>query len=427
MSLIVATFTLTYEQDSPKENPFVSYSFDPNNIEHSLDSNANKSTEHVPTQSIIPNSNSNSTYFAESSIYSQSFRTPGNRRKSTAVSNRISSARVLQQKATELQQHHSQIVAPRYNVGEGYNNSGYPTNDGRSIRGYELIPESDYFNDTGIMSQSPYFHDRPETSTGSIMQRSFIMKPNVRSHLSYNGCSNDVGIPQNNTFMRGPMAANQMTAPSFIPRPISRMHANNLHQNMMYRAESHPYQLYDFQLRNEMQLHMHESADQCPGYHHGMNQRQLYDNPMSDPSYHGFDPLANHVDYSTTEELYGPTMGTANISGHSSYEGGGRMKTSVFQLCPFGNRNSYPQPSFQSVAEYASLRNPYQHGLPRQQQASLPINPYKTTQQQRQPLNYSEGVNGNDYPPMQEVVVQNDSVRSGLAGDDNSRFDEAFL
>ncbi len=412
-------YTCTNKLDSPKENPFASYSFDPNNIENSLDSNGNKSIEQVQTQSIIPNGKSNSNYFAESSRVAQSFRTPGNRRKSTAVSSRISSASILQQKAAELQQQHPQMIAPRFH-------SGYPTENGMRINQYERFFETDYLNDPGMMSQNTYFHDRPGTSAGSIMQRSFSMEPSNRTPAPYNmRYSHNVGIPQNNSFMRGPTTANRMATPSFTQRPVSRMNVNNFDQNMMYRANAHPYQTYDFQSENELQFQMHGIT--YPGYHHGMSQQQLYgNNPMNVPFYPGFDPRAHQVDYSTTEAFYEHALGSRSTSDHSSYGVGG-MSSSEFQACSFGNRNSHTQTATRSGAGYANV-HPYQHDPPHhQQQACIPMNPYKSNRQQRQPYYQGDGMTNNECPPMQEVVVQNTSVRSGIAGDDASRFDDAFL
>jgi hypothetical protein len=411
--------TCTNKLDSPKENPFASYSFDPNNIENSLDSNANRSIEQVQTQSIIPNGKSNANCFAESSRVAQSFRTPGNRRRSTAVSSRISSARVLQQKAAELQQQHPQMIAPRFTVGNGYNSSGYPAENGMRINQYEQFLETDYPNDPGMKSQNTYFYDRPVTSAGSIMHWSFNMDPSNRTPPPYNiQYSSNVGIPQNNTFMRGPTTANGMAAPSFTQRPISRMNVNNFDQSMMYRANAHPYQAYNFQSENDLQF-MHGNT--YPGYHHRMCQQQ------NDPFYPGFDPRAHQVDYSTTEAFYGHALGNRSTSDHSSYGVGG-MSSSVFQTCSFGNRNSHTPTATRSGAGYANVHNPYQHDPPHlQQQACITMNQYKTNRQQRQPFYHGEGMTNSDYPPMQEVVVQNTSVRSGLAEDDTSRFDEAFL
>lgn len=437
MTFILLAYSLNLHMtDSPKENPFASYSFDPNNIENNLDSNANRSIEQAPTQSIIPNSNSNSTYIAESARYSQSFRTPGIRRKNMAGSNRISSASVLQQKAAELQHHHSQTIAPRYATSDGYNNSSfYPTEDYRRRNQYEQLTETGYLNDPGMLSQSSYFHNRPGTSAGSVMQRSISMEPSSLSPPPYTiGCNHNLRIPQNNNmFMRGPIAANRMAlSSSFTQHPPSRMRVNNFDQNMMYRSNGHPFEAYDFQLQNELQLQMHGNAETYPGYHHGMSQQRLYDSRMSDHSYHhGCDPRTNQVDYNSSDAFYGPTFGNMSVPDHASYEGVGGMNSNVIQACSFGNRSTHNQPTIRSGDGYANPQNPYHRDPPRQQlqqhQACLPINPYKTNQPQHQPLYHGDGMPDSDFPPMHEVVVQNNSVRSGLPGDDTSRFDDAFF
>ena len=253
------------------------------------------------------------------------------------------------------------------------------------------------------------------------MQRSISMEPSSLSPPPYTiGYNHNLQIPQNNnTFMRGPIAANRMALPSsFTQPPLSRMHVN-------------AFEAYDSQLQNEFQFQMHGNAETYPGYHHGMSQQRLFDSRMSDPSYHyGFDPRTNQVDYNYSDAFYGPTLENMSVA-EPPYAGVGGMSTSVFQACSFGNRNTYTQPAIRSGVGYANPQNPYQRDPPQQQlqhqQTCLPMNPYKTNQPQRQPLYHGDGIPDNDFPPMHEVVVQNNSVRSGLPGDDTSRFDDVFF
>ena len=92
--------------NSPKENPFATYSFDPNSIEKSLDSQAIRSTE----PSIFPSNVAASNFTASKPRNSRTFRTPANRRKNASSSSRISSHDLLQRKANELNQHRHQTT-----------------------------------------------------------------------------------------------------------------------------------------------------------------------------------------------------------------------------------------------------------------------------------------------------------------------------
>lgn len=328
------------------------------------------------------------------------------------------------------------MVAPRYTASDGYNTLGNPTEYGREMSQYEYdrFPEINRLNDPGMMSQCTYYHDRPGTSTGSVMQRSFSAAPGpTRTPPPYSiGCGNTVRTARNNTFMRGPVAENRMPVSSYGGQTIaSRLHTNNFGRNSHpYQANTYSYNAHAFQSQNEFHFPMHGHDDNYPGYNYGMSQQQLYGNPLSVHPHHGFDPRTSYVDHTATDVFYGHTLGNSSIHENLSYEGIGGMNTSVFQACSFENMDSHTQtqPAIRSGGYTNLPTNPYQHDPPRQQQqAYLPVNPYKTNQRQRQHLYHNEGMHANDCPPMQEVVVQNSSVRSGLAGDDASRFDDAFL
>lgn len=104
---------------SPKENPFSSYSFDPNSIEKSLDSQAVRSKE----PSIFPSNVATSSFTSTKPRNSRTFRTPANRHKSSA-SSRISAHDLLKGKANELNQNH--MVSTR----------NYANHDGATQRHY---------------------------------------------------------------------------------------------------------------------------------------------------------------------------------------------------------------------------------------------------------------------------------------------------
>lgn len=98
--------------NSPKENPFSTYSFDPNSIEKSLDSQAVRSKE----PSIFPSTAATSNFTATKARNNRTFRTPANRRKNSSSTSRISSHDLLQRKANELNQHrHQNMVTTGYN------------------------------------------------------------------------------------------------------------------------------------------------------------------------------------------------------------------------------------------------------------------------------------------------------------------------
>jgi len=92
--------------NSPKENPFGQYSFDPNNIEASLDAASSKS-KNLAKQSIFPYPPENSVVFSKKPRFRSTFRTPTTCRKNMS-STRVSSTGLLRQKAMELQQLHEQ-------------------------------------------------------------------------------------------------------------------------------------------------------------------------------------------------------------------------------------------------------------------------------------------------------------------------------
>ncbi|KAL7539117.1 hypothetical protein ACHAXR_010579 [Thalassiosira sp. AJA248-18] len=243
--------------NSPKENPFSSYNFDPNNIENSLVSSSDRSKQE---QSIIPNDVSTSAFSTKNPRLGQAFRTPANRRKSSAASNRISSVGLLQQKAAELQQQHSQTatasrnytnrgpIQMQHNMADSssVHNMGVSANDGRMDNQYgERFNQLNQFMGPGTISQSCYFQ-RPGTSAGSVMQQSFGMahEPSL-TPPPFMGRGNDNMAAQNNVYMREAMAdANRLSSAGLCD--------NFLQANYGARQFS-AHGAYDFQLQNDFQ------------------------------------------------------------------------------------------------------------------------------------------------------------------------------
>lgn len=125
---------------SPKENPFSTFAYDPNDMEKNLSAAASGSQK-PSRQSILPPRSQGSTFSANKSRHS-TFRTPATRRKGT-VSSKVSGASVLSQKAAEMNQYqdaHRQALsgAPR----------GYNRNYSGRFEEQDHIMQSDasYFN-----------------------------------------------------------------------------------------------------------------------------------------------------------------------------------------------------------------------------------------------------------------------------------------
>ena len=123
----------------------------------------------------------------------------------------------------------------------------------------------------------------------------------------------------------------------------------------------------------------------------------------------GLDPTAYGNDVAYCDFPPGNFAGGISVNDHSfighDINDAGLIRAQMFGTFGCGNANlRVPnQPEMQQ----------HQYQPEMQQPRAVPVNPYKS--------------NMPDHPPMQEVVVQNTSVRSGLGGDDASQFDDAFL
>ena len=444
---------------SPKENPFQSYSFDPNNIENSLFENAEGSKQ----STIIPDHVSASTYSRAHSrpnntTRGQTFRTPAtHRRKGVAASNRISAAGLLAQKAAELQQQHMQTqTSSRNYTNRGSMQRNMMVADAPSVMNqYEQSSQS--FNDPPnqfmgsgmMMSQNnqcnSYFQG---TSSGSVMQQSFCGAPEQKSLTPpFMGRSNNsFALPQTNNFMRGSMAG--MTRPmssagqSIASRLLGSSHFGHtnlgggmISQQQQQQFQFQPQMQQDFgsvynngrapyDMVDNVGFHQQQGMSQFqqqddmpqfqPQMYDGGQHQQQFDDTFNDPICHGLDPSSYGDVGDGVMNNYQSFGGLTNVHDHS-----------------FGNTSVHPQQALFSGGG-GHVHNPYQQqprtqSLPpsnpynrqQSQQNTAHVNPYVQHQQPQQPAH--------NQPPMQEVIVQNASVRSGLPGDDNSQFEDAFF
>jgi len=405
-------------------------------------------------------------------------------KRRTAASNQISSVGLLQQKAAELQQFHSVRRPMHHNMMEAavHNHTVCPANDGREMNHYdERIHEPDHFLDPGMMTQRDLFHEHMGASArsvmqqsvgiahkssrtpppptfigkniassiapirgsyfhrqwgapiGSVMQQSFGMAQSSHTLPPFMGHSNPSTIAQNNNYTRGAMCS--------VTRPVSSLGlsiASRLRENRtvacMLPQYQYPIQSFrDSQTHFDHQLHMQRREDNIPGFQHGMTQSHFEDT-FNDSVCLGLDPTYGN----TMGRCYG--MPSENMSGGmSTYDhpfGGDiiDVNTDMYHDDSFGNMS---RDATQFGGGHSIVHNPYQHSVqhlaPRQHTAGRATsnNPYQHSAPQQQtafPSNpYNKNMQRCNNPPMQEVVVRNSSVRSGLGGDDTSQFDDAFL
>lgn len=187
--------------NSPKENPFSQYSFDPNKIEASLDAASSRSKK-LAEQSIFPYPAENSGVTSSTKPrFRSTFRTPNTRRKKTSTSTHVSSTGLLQQKAKELQQLHVQTPtamnhARHRNANMGHSDfsrrDGCIHEFGDSGMGYVTKQINPYNQRHGVLSRrqinqpiamtpapavSPPFMTRPTRHYDVIQQQSFPRRP----------------------------------------------------------------------------------------------------------------------------------------------------------------------------------------------------------------------------------------------------------
>lgn len=341
-------------------------------------------------QSIIPESVSAAS--TKKPRYGQAhgnFRTPANRRRSTATSSRISGAGLLQQKAAELQQHHhhSQTTASRHFASRArpaFANAGYAdTNaDGMMSQSFGDATQS-------IMpSQSNYFQ-RPGTSAGSVMQQSFGIapRPSLSPPPPFMGRGNNgmVSTQHNNNYGYGPMGGMNGPMSSVnhwggMSRPMSSAGGQSIAS--VLRANRQP-PAFHFQPQNEFDsFYAQPHGMSLPP--HGMtsqfDEAQCFDNQ-------GLDPLVYDAGGYTQ-----PFQDTS-FEPPLPYYGEDHMTTV---------QNPVPNPP--------QMRNPYRP----QVEPRMIANPYSQPSQQM-------------HNPYQSQVPQEVVVQNGAGRDDASQFDDAFL
>ncbi len=144
---------------------------------------------------------------------------------------------------------------------------------------------------------------------------------------------------------------------------------------------------------------------------HSVPQQQTTGHVALHHPYHHLEPLGQPAlpsnPYKNT--LQEPSF--RDMSADTTHFGGGHATSHNHY------QHSAPQ---QQMAAHVTLHNSYRHLDPRDQ-TTFPSNPYENSLQQ------SQNSHCLDNPPMQVVVVQNSSARSGLDGDDTSQFEDAFL
>jgi hypothetical protein len=145
-------------------------------------------------------------------------------------------------------------------------------------------------------------------------------------------------------------------------------------------------------------------------YQHSAPQQQIAGHATLHHPYHYLEPRDQTALPSDPHKynMQQPTL--RDKSGDTTQFGGGHATL----------HNHYQHSVHQQTARHATIHHPYHHFESRDQ-TQFPSNAYTNDLQQ------SQNFHCIDNPPMQEVVVQNNSVRSGLGGDDTSQFEDAFL
>lgn len=413
--------------DSPNDNPFTSYSYDPNNIENSLDSNANA----VQQQSIIPNNVTNSTY----STRLQAFQTPTNAKRRNTSSNKMSSSGLLHQKAAELQRLHSNRMSMQQQMTDTSSvhnrTTFFPVSDRRMNQYDTSIDESNHYTGPDTMMNMT-FHPQNLEGSGSVVhqpgaslsQGSWTPPPppfmchNFASSVAppqgpyfephWGAPSRSVmqqrfSMPQSSHALNPYMARGNMQNNSIA----SRLRGNSLGGVTHYQSNIPP--LNHFPTQGVYDFQPQYNDDHIPGFHYGMNENH-FDNTFNDTLSYGNDVA--YCDFPPGNFAGGMSVNDHTFIGHDINDAG-LIRAQMFGTFGCGNAN------FRVPNQPETQQHQYQPEM--QQPRAVPVNPYKSNM--KRPQNFG----GSDYPPMQEVVVQNTSVRSGLGGDDASQFDDAFL
>uniref|UniRef100_A0A7S2P7S2 DNA 3'-5' helicase n=1 Tax=Skeletonema marinoi TaxID=267567 RepID=A0A7S2P7S2_9STRA len=239
--------------NSPKENPFSGYSFDPNSIEKNLNSQAVQSKE----PSIFPSTVASSNFTATKPRSSRTFRTPATRRKNATSSSRISSHDLLQRKANELNQHRHQMTTTRYHgdhdgasqmsAADPFHQQAFPA--GNRYHEYDGNYEHDQFSQP---HQQQFGHGQQQ-----YLQN---MQPQLNSFQS---TFHEESFDQ----MRGPGPfGHQYDFPQQIPRPGTGMTARSRF-SMPYQQQQQFVQPQPQQLRGSRHFIQPQQRSFQPSYH----------------------------------------------------------------------------------------------------------------------------------------------------------------
>lgn len=359
--------------NSPKENPFSSYSFDPNSIEKSLDSMAVRSKE----QSIFPHTMATSNITATKPRDSRTFRTPASRRKNAASSSRISSHDLLQRKANELNQQQHQMTLQE-SVSGPFDHSTWTVGN-RFAQAYDVGNyEHDHFS-------RPHQQFRQQ-------QQQYVQPPLNSFRSNFHEDSFD--------HRRGPFGHHQYEYSQQMPRPgISNasVMTSNRFMNMPYRQQFIQRQHSSF--HPTYRYHDEESFDQ--GYSIGGHEipQQMHYRPgtslgslASDMTSHRFMNMPPSQQFTQPSQFRHEYI-TRNYVEHDTQN---YLRAAEESSSHHGYMRSAP------------VQNPYlpQNGGPRA--AGSVVNPYRQHNQ--------DAISG---PPM-EVLVQNRAA-------DESQFEDAFF
>ena len=396
--------------NSPKENPFSSYSFDPNSIEKNLDSHA---AVQIKEPSIFPSNVAASNFTATKPRNSRTFRTPANRRKNASSSSRISSHDLLQRKANELNQHrHQMTMTTGYNgnhdgasqmsasdpfyqqtftAGNRYSSGNYDYQSEfsqpyqqqldhqqhlQNVQPLQKSFQSTFYEDSfdQVRDSGPFRHQydfpqqipRPGTSTGSVMtSRSRFM------NIPYQQQS-----VQQQQFNR---------SQHFMQPQQSRFYEDSFDQGYSVGGNDFPQQMYQRPGTSLDSIQFSQPHQQFSQQQQGPQLNRFQSHFQQDP--------AGHI----MMDQFSQQVPPPHFTQPPNYNTAGDSQHRYMSSAPVQNNQSAPVP------------NPYLQN--RSRAASSVVNPYR---QQNQDTNSG--------PPL-EVVVQSEAMHDESA----SQFEDAFF
>lgn len=361
--------------NSPKDNPFASYAFDPNNIENSLMTSSDKSKQ----PSIFPeNARVASSHFTASASNARvnTFRTPANRSRKSAVG-RISTVGLLQQKASEARQYQAmhQAPTPRNFL------STQPMIGGGSV-------QMGYRNEHSSAFQDEEFHPYSQP-TGSVMHHTFGMAPKTAFTPPFASQNGMLSQNHRNYSQMSVVGGRPMSSAGHSYASFHNSHAfqQSMQDNGVSRFRQPPTQ-------HQQQYHQHhQQAPPPPPFHNAFDYfvppMQQYEEP---PHYqYGMMAPSHEQQFDTFTFGMNPTDERNTMQQH------GCMGASTYN-------NSYAGIGVHDIQpQHNTVRNPYAQQPVRQQQSFA-----------------SQSHGGSTAaPPIQEVVVNRD--------DPSLAFDDAFL